>query len=1285
MIACRVSHSALRLLLLLALLAGPIAPVAAQEGRIQVAAFGDPPLASLITISEPDENGLVVIRGAPGAVFPGAVVAIRNLYTGQTVYPRAELTGAFLGEIYGPGNTPFWISPASRIESFERNVPGALPGGPGIILYGPLPERYTPPPLPEPPEPALPVTPITLDGLAAEWSTLVEPVAISVAEGADALVYALANTDSLYLAVASADPTRPLPAAYTTLEIMLEVEGQRFLIRVDPRRGSGGRLYGHTSSDGLTDLGPLGGYSVQGSALEGAIELRLPRMMFTGSPASIIVTAVRFRTEGLALTEDTWTGNLYLPVSERQEADSPEFLPYTATWDAATPFTLSGPVGGGSGTWHAWGRIDRLAYSAGETLYLEMQVALQAPAMPGDGTGLRLGADLWLEPVTVNGAQTIATPATGNGWSGTLTPSGLPVENVDSAIWLGDTTAQKLTITDGTLTFALRWALPLAADIPPGLYALSLTGYAAVPGLHQSWGASGLLGSGTGIDVPQARLPLIVQIGGAGAEQRLIWSLFQDQPSSSGARGVLPQEDAGRVAVTGRVAYGGGVYVLPRVNVAGEPIAYPLEPYLPALLGNSFYQAVPPLIPFAFDSGELTVSVTRPDGTQDDLGSVPIVQNRLGTAERIESAAFGADSPLDIYRLTTLDPRLTAYTFPQDGLYRITLTGTLRDIWGHTYTGGGTYEVWAAEPLQMLPGVLPGTPFEVGDVFNPALTVTPAFPAEVNLRLTVYPLDGRPPQTREVTGTANRHGHFFPAPDAEAWVIDTPGEYVADITARYTDGLGRLWMGTVRGAGVIASPEGRLVARGGRWLAGQPAEDRLAWYMVENRAPEVFLLNPAARMRWPYHSGDVLWVPDGRGRLQAGLRLTDPDGAYAAWLRARLATWTDSDGNSFDVLANEDELPVQTLNGNRAYAYLSAVRPGVTARSMILGGEGPTLARYGWTPDDPYNYQRGVGVNGDLPGDYAFLFGGLVVHNDDLDLHETAIYGALAMTIPANDPIGGRVFPLFFGEAGGSNGGPLLTIDGRPVEMFFILTGFQPGQMFTVGETLALAGQVAPTLPATVTAQVTMPSGRILHIGGQANAVGYYYDPSQNLPLTEPGLWRLKVRVSYSGVSSAGQVYPPYPSGGVPGAGESEIFIYVLPEEAPVVELTNPRGADIMMPVALPFNLTLAVPGGWQNVRMVYTVVMNGMILDSGIQPAYGGIFAYNYDPRRLNQRFPNLDTTFQGTLNPHSADGVRITLVLIGTDATGQEALAGRTLALFGDRLLTLYAGWPAPEESTP
>jgi hypothetical protein len=64
--------------------------VSAQQSVTQLQ-LGDPPVTSLIQVSSPDPNGLVTINGAPGAVFPSAQVAIRNLYTGDVVY--VELHG----------------------------------------------------------------------------------------------------------------------------------------------------------------------------------------------------------------------------------------------------------------------------------------------------------------------------------------------------------------------------------------------------------------------------------------------------------------------------------------------------------------------------------------------------------------------------------------------------------------------------------------------------------------------------------------------------------------------------------------------------------------------------------------------------------------------------------------------------------------------------------------------------------------------------------------------------------------------------------------------------------------------------------------------------------------------------------------------------------------------------------------------------------------------------------------------------------------------------------------
>ena len=60
--------------------------------------------------------------------------------------------------------------------------------------------------------------------------------------------------------------------------------------------------------------------------------------------------------------------------------------------------------------------------------------------------------------------------------------------------------------------------------------------------------------------------------------------------------------------------------------------------------------------------------------------------------------------------------------------------------------------------------MLPGTGFEVGDVFSAGLIVSPPIPAEVEVRLLVAPdSDASRMVTRVVRGRANRFGHPSPA------------------------------------------------------------------------------------------------------------------------------------------------------------------------------------------------------------------------------------------------------------------------------------------------------------------------------------------------------------------------------------------------------------------------------------------------------------------------------------------------------------------------------------------
>jgi len=114
----------------------------------------------------------------------------------------------------------------------------------------------------------------------------------------------------------------------------------------------------------------------------------------------------------------------------------------------------------------------------------------------------------------------------------------------------------------------------------------------------------------------------------------------------------------------------------------------------------------------------MTARIIRPDGEVDDLGTAVILQNRLSTDELDERIRFGAGSPLDFYRLTTLNDAFTDYIFSQYGEYTVEMSASLEDTWGHAYSGGGTYQVTIAEPVTLLPAVLSGTPLQVGDVFT---------------------------------------------------------------------------------------------------------------------------------------------------------------------------------------------------------------------------------------------------------------------------------------------------------------------------------------------------------------------------------------------------------------------------------------------------------------------------------------------------------------------------------------------------------------------------------------
>src|SRR5262249_3846269 len=148
-------------------------------------------------------------------------------------------------------------------------------------------------------------------------------------------------------------------------------------------------------------------------------------------------------------------------------------------------------------------------------------------------------------------------------------------------------------------------------------------------------------------------------------------------------------------------------FVIPMSDArTGKTIRYRLEPFVPMVSHSNERIGSPEQIPFRFPSGNLTVTVVHPDGTRADLGSAPFLQNMTRTPTTVSGAPISASSShvSDLFELTTLDPRFQ-YTFTQYGVYHVLMSGTIEDIYGNVYDGGGTYEVTIARTLSLDTGV----------------------------------------------------------------------------------------------------------------------------------------------------------------------------------------------------------------------------------------------------------------------------------------------------------------------------------------------------------------------------------------------------------------------------------------------------------------------------------------------------------------------------------------------------------------------------------------------------
>jgi DNA-binding beta-propeller fold protein YncE len=804
---------------------------------------------------------------------------------------------------------------------------------------------------------------------------------------------------------------------------------------------------------------------------------------------------------------------------------------------------------------------------------------------------------------------------------------------------------------------ALTFWFEIPADAPAGVY--SLNGHFNPRGDGEFFGLEHpgdlFLGRVTIGDPAPPRLACVL-LGSAG---------------TGGSRGTIAREDQAAYNYAPRNVLRPEKLIIPREDArTQQPIRYPLDPYLPLVSLTDRPHELrlwPPRISFDCEASRLTVTVQTPDGRTDRLGPAPLIaaQNDLTSVcpdrlvrDRLVApvgTAFGNPSLADLYHLTGWGA--FDYAFEQYGHYVISLAGKINDVSGAAHTISGTYDVYVARPLDIDVFPEPGTPLWPGTSIYPQVRILPPVPAEVTMTFLHLP-DSDPARaiTRRVTGKANRWGVFVPDPQQSAVLLEHPGEYRCDVTAKYVDAQAVWWMACRRGASVVVTPNSKVVIHGERGNRAPSLKWRARWFIARNShfltgtPREAFDMGHTC---YPYESGDVAWLGDrDPDSLFPNLTFEDPKGTIAALIAER---WPDvrngagREGLYPNELRPEDRLAIGEMPfvssssagfsptmkpeavDQWAYFYSTSWKPGVSVRSHVA--EDMVPASY-WFFDDVYGYQFGAGPNGDLPGDIKMNYGGTVFRDRATGIHHYGAYASMLVLInPQIDRIGRRVLPPFDGLLPGSPPcGPLLEIGGRRYDLFLTFGAVAPGAIMEAGDRFCLAGVVWPPISGFVRASIVSPSGRQISLEAPSNAVGLFNVPGPFAD--EPGEWIVTAEGCCNGRTSAGviaELVPEerWPRGGGIGLKDSRFVVPVVPQGTPSIAFDLPQGRHLTPPQ--PFVMRGHLPAEADTSHVHVLASLPGQVIEERELPVRNGCFTYTYDPQQLSGLFPNIDVTLPG------------------------------------------------------
>jgi hypothetical protein len=967
-------------------------------------------------------------------------------------------------------------------------------------------------------------------------------------------------------------------------------------------------------------------------------------------------------------------------------------IPHEKTSDGY-PFAGGARVMDEGPPWLLEGTLSKISFDYGEASQIDGQIRITTNSQIPEGLSLGVSGQM------IGDETGVQIGPYGNFVSRLLTPTGLPIElnlehisfeifedcYIDDLIWHKEG-------NDQTANFSTR--CQMKDEVPPGTYLMWLRLH--VPERHWTYmmgiQQKKLLQFPLRFGDNNIRLAIITV--GSPQPMRIATTLFADLLQGGTRGGAISREDVQSFAISPRTITQHNP-VIPRLDAYGDPWMHQLEPYA-LLLGITDRR--PPSIPwiaFNFSDSELQVTVDRPDGQSDVLGPASLASYGVHTPSAPDGRQIsaGGNHIGEIPQL--LGQRdVFKYSFPLDGDYVIRLAGHIYDTNGLRFEISGTYDLTVASSLDIETPLLPGTPFEVGNSMPIGLSIFPGVPADIKLTVTQV-TDDNTVIRNEYTGTANQNGWW----DGEGQSIpfDTPGEYRVEIEARYASDNGALWVGRMTYGGVIGTPEGPIIAHGRR---GHDLAEEIPppWGLGAD-------LPSDGHLQFSFFTGDILWGMEGELNRFDGTVGSGPGESVNTTLSfqavdtehplvARAMALVEGTNPRYEEFVRAGQIPLVTyleqygdenyeFKGIRpedfsllAYAYGTAQRPGVRVREVILGEDTSAYWRFA----DSYHLQSGNGFHeGDMPGDFKFLYGGTVIRDLEEKSGIFAIYGSGWVHARLDDPLGSRFMPPFQGNAGGPNGGPLFNVHGRDVDMFFLPLGVRPGSVLGVGDIFRMAGPIMPTLPSKVEYAVTAPDGAKRALKGRANAVGYYYDPSNDFELDQPGLWTVELAVTHDGMTSAGPVQEPYPTGG-PLTPDGQTFTFVVIDNSAkslvvTTDLSKVKPADwyggqvdrghngILENVDGSIQrarFKAQMPEDWAGDTGHLTVTMPGIVLIDEQIKINGGVLEWELVGKEMNLIADNFD--YKGGL----AD--TITVTYYAEDISGQQA-AG-TIVIQGTRV---------------